>query len=96
MYPELEYIILALTFGYCFLGDSKYYVGYLSCLKKNYLVFLISLVSCVFMITMSMVVFKGLLLGTAIAVALSFLLQLVLCNFFTDNLINKWQSDRVC
>ncbi len=86
-YPGLESIILILTAGYCFLGMSKYFVGFLSCLGKNNQVLYSSVLGCCVMILTSMVFFRGSLSGMAVAVSISFLVQLFMCNFFANKLI---------
>ena len=86
-YPGLENIIFVLTFGYCCLGVSKYFVGYLSCMGKNYLVFYISIVSCLTMIITSTLILKGTLVEMAIAVSFSFFLQIIIFNFITNKVL---------
>jgi O-antigen/teichoic acid export membrane protein len=86
-YPGLEEVIFVLTFGYCCLGVSKYFVGYLSCLGENYLVFYISIVSCLAMIITSTLIFKGTLLDMGIAVSFSFFIQIILFNSITNKVL---------
>lgn len=88
-YPDLEVIILVLTIGYCWLGVSKYYVGYLSCLGKNYPILYISFISCVSMITLSILVLDDGILGMALSVSLSFFLQVILFNSITNKVFSS-------
>lgn len=86
-YPDLEKTIFLLTVGYCCLGISKYFVGYLSCLGENYLVFYISIASCLVMILTSSLFVNLTPFEMALAVLSSFFLQIILFNYATNKVL---------
>jgi O-antigen/teichoic acid export membrane protein len=93
-YPDLEVSIFVLTFGYCILGASKYFMGYLNYLGRNIIILYTAFVSCLVMASGVVFVFDFSLLGTAVSVTLSLVAQLAMIWWLTDRELAYYISSK--
>jgi O-antigen/teichoic acid export membrane protein len=83
-YPDLEISIYILTLGYCIFGASKYFMGYLNYFGRNIIILYTALAGCLLMFFLVVFAFNYSIVGTAISVALSLVVQLAMIWWLTD------------
>jgi hypothetical protein len=90
VYPGLGLPIYILTLGYCILGASKYFMGFLNYFSRNVIILYTAMLGGILMALLIVFAFKFSILGTALAVLLAFLSQLVVIWKLTNIEINRF------
>lgn len=91
-YPDMQYVIINLTFAYAVLGLSKYYIGYMNYFQKNQAVFFSSLFGvCVAFLSFYFLFEEYGYKIMSLSILLGMISQLFFCLKFTNRLMKKYR-----